>query len=118
MLSTITYLDYGTVRLLLPFLDHSFTHDHLNVAGSAARTITMFFVNYLLLSMLLHACMTIAEPVYSTLGHPELVAQTGAVCADEFSWMQNHLDQSPCLVVAFVLGACNSDRTLSDRASY
>ncbi|TFK71697.1 hypothetical protein BDN72DRAFT_856009 [Pluteus cervinus] len=35
-------------------------------------------------------------------------AQTAAVCSSDFVWMQNGLQQSPCLVAAFSLGACTN----------
>lgn len=32
--------------------------------------------------------------------------QTQAVCQEQFGWMDNALEQSPCLIAAFLLGAC------------
>jgi len=38
---------------------------------------------------------------------------TDAQCLEQFSWMRNSLGQSPCLVDAFVEGACHSDEQWS-----
>ncbi|KAH8107849.1 hypothetical protein BXZ70DRAFT_912976 [Cristinia sonorae] len=35
--------------------------------------------------------------------------ETDAVCKEQFSWMRNSLGQNPCLVEAFVEGACHED---------
>ncbi|KAG8822777.1 hypothetical protein FRC17_009466 [Serendipita sp. 399] len=35
-------------------------------------------------------------------------ATTTAICAQEFDWMQNTAGQSPCLVAAYLQGACGS----------
>ncbi|KDQ30172.1 hypothetical protein PLEOSDRAFT_1088286 [Pleurotus ostreatus PC15] len=48
--------------------------------------------------------------------------QTDAVCDSSFSWAQNHLQQSPCLVAAYVNGACGSNsytvRKLNNSSHY
>lgn len=32
--------------------------------------------------------------------------QSSALCIDEFSWMSNSVNQSPCLVAAWLLSQC------------
>jgi hypothetical protein len=61
-------------------------------------------------------CLYVAEAVAVHLrsNRGVLLAQTGAVCAEEFTWMQNSLSQSPCLVAAFVVGACASGGKYSE----
>ncbi|KAF9490283.1 hypothetical protein BDN71DRAFT_200431 [Pleurotus eryngii] len=48
--------------------------------------------------------------------------QTDAVCDTSFSWAQNHLQQSPCLVAAYLNGACGTNtylvRKLTDNNRY
>lgn len=41
--------------------------------------------------------------------------QTGAVCTSDFQWATNSQHLSPCLVAAFVIGACNSDSGFSQQ---
>lgn len=32
--------------------------------------------------------------------------QTNATCVSDFKWMDNSLQQTPCLVAAYAMGAC------------
>lgn len=53
-----------------------------------------------------------AALIIAVAGAPQCVAagliQTEAVCQEQFGWMDNSLEQSPCLIAAFLLGACTS----------
>jgi hypothetical protein len=53
---------------------------------------------------------TFLRDVFSLRRSPvSYLAQTTALCESQYSWMQNSKGQSPCLVAAFVEGACAAD---------
>ena len=75
---------------------------------------SVFSAKHFLLSIIVHALMTMGEPIDISYARSEFIIQTSAVCSDEYSWMENHLEQSPCLVASYVLGACFSESTSPD----
>lgn len=64
-----------------------------------------------LVATLLGSTLTLAKPHVAKSHESWLQArgvQSEAVCIDQFSWMANAQEQSPCLAAAWLLGSCQN----------